>query len=90
MLSLLSLLQQIPNKMLTTIKGIYDHGKIILTEDSPIKTKSDVIVTFLPNTDMEQAKKSKDKQHIILGMLDGKIDTPDDFNEPLDDLKEYM
>ena len=35
--------------MLTTIKGFYDHGKIVLTEEPPVKTKTDVIITFLTN-----------------------------------------
>lgn len=74
--------------MLTTIKGIYDHGKIILTEDSPIKTKADVIVTFLPTMGEGYAKNNK--QRIVLGILEGKIDILEDFNEPLDDLKDYM
>lgn len=35
--------------MLITIKGIYDDGKIIFTEEPPVKTKADVIFTFLPS-----------------------------------------
>lgn len=73
--------------MLTTIKGIYDNGKIILTEEPPVKTKADVIVTFLPT---EESKATPGKQKIFLGLLEGKIKLADDFNEPLDDLKEYM
>lgn len=33
--------------MLTTIKGYYEHGKIVLKEEAPVKEKMDVIVTFL-------------------------------------------
>jgi hypothetical protein len=33
--------------MLTTIKGIYDRGQIILAEQPPANTKADAIVTFL-------------------------------------------
>ena len=72
--------------MLTTIKGVYDHGKITLTEPAPVHTKADVIVTFLP--DEENTRKGSSK--IILGMLEGKITIPDDFDEPLSDLKDYM
>jgi hypothetical protein len=71
--------------MLNTIKGVYDHGKITLTEEPPVKTKADVIVTFLTPEKWETPE-SKRK----LGGLEGKVDTPDDFNEPLDDLKDYM
>ena len=73
--------------MFTTIKGFYDQGKVTLSEDPPVKTKSDVFVTFL-HTEEKTVKKGKQK--IILGMLEGKINLPDDFNDPLDDLKDYM
>ncbi len=73
--------------MLTTIKGIYEHRKIILTEEPPVKTKADVVVTFLP---IEESKAPNGKHKIILGLLEGQIKLPDDFDEPLDDLKEYM
>ena len=73
--------------MFTTIKGFYDHGKVTLSEDPPVKTKSDVFVTFLYTED--KAVK-KGKQKIILGMLEGKINLPDDFNDPLDELEDYM
>lgn len=68
--------------MLTTIKGVYDHGKITLAEDPLIKTKADVMVTFLT----DEIKQGKRK----LGGLEGKVTIPADFNEPLEDLKDYM
>ena len=72
--------------MLTTIKGVYDHGKIILSEEPPVKEiKSDVIITFLPQ---QTSNGSKPKR--VLGGLENKISVPDDFNEPLDDMKKYL
>ncbi len=68
--------------MLTTIKGVYDHGKIILSEEPQVHEKTEVIVTFLERTPDSQVRK--------LGILKGKILVPDDFDEPLDDLNEYM
>jgi len=70
--------------MLTTIKGYYDHGQIILEEPSPVKTKTEVMVTFLTEKTPAGAFKR------TLGGLEGKVNLPDDFNEPLDDLKDYM
>ncbi|MBB5397366.1 DUF2281 domain-containing protein [Mucilaginibacter sp. AK015] len=70
--------------MLTTIKGYYEEGHIILTEDAPVHSKTDVMVTFL--TDDVQQKPAKR----VPGGLKGKAELPDDFNEPLDDLKDYM
>lgn len=69
--------------MLTTIKGYYDHGQIILQEAPPVETKTEVMVTFLTE-EVKPVGKRK------LGGLEGKVTLPDDFNEPLDDFKDYM
>jgi hypothetical protein len=71
--------------MLTTIKGYYDHGQIILEETPPVKNKTEVMVTFLTE-DIKANSPVKRK----LGGLEGKVNLPEDFNEPLDDLKDYM
>jgi hypothetical protein len=71
--------------MLTTIKGYYDHGQIVLEEIPPVKTKTEVMVTFLTR---ERAEEQPSKRK--LGGLEGKVNIPDNFNEPLDDLKDYM
>ena len=73
--------------MLTAIKGTYDNGKVVLSEEPPFKTKAEVIVTFLSN---EILQGNPSKQKIKLGLLEGKVDTPDDFNDPLEDFKVYM
>ncbi len=71
--------------MLTTIKGVYDHGQIILTEDPQVKTKTDVIVTFLT-----VEKTASEKKRGAPGSLKGLVDIPDNFNDPLEDLKDYI
>lgn len=71
--------------MFTTIKGIYDHGKIFLTEEPPTKMRTDVMVTFLTDEQMPTEKKRGNP-----GALRGLVDIPENFNEPLDDLKDYM
>ena len=77
--------------MPTTIKAIYDHGKITPLEEPPVKdTKVEVTVTFPDVPDEDKREKPQGKQKIILGLLEGKIKISDDFNEPLDDLKDYM
>jgi hypothetical protein len=63
--------------MLTSIKGYYEKGKIIMQEDAPVQSKTDVIITFLtPDTKTTQGKR-------IPGGLKGKVSLHDDFNEPL-------
>lgn len=69
--------------MLTTIKGTYSNGKIELDEIPPINKKAKVVVTFLEEDEAVYKKRE-------LGSLRGKISVPDNFNEPLDDLKDYM
>ena len=69
--------------MLTTIKGYYDHGQIVLQETPPVETKTAVMVTFLT----EEVKAPLKRK---LGGLEGQVNLPADFNEPLDDLKDYM
>jgi hypothetical protein len=70
--------------MLTAIKGYYEEGKIIMQEDAPVHSKTDVIITFLTG----EHGKAEGKR--IPGGLKGKVSIPDDFDAPLDDLKDYM
>jgi hypothetical protein len=69
--------------MLTAIKGYYEKGKIILKEDAPVQERTDVIVTFL--TENQESNRKR-----VPGGLAGKVSLPDDFDNPLDDLKDYM
>ncbi len=71
--------------MLITIKGFYDHGKIILSEEPLVKTKTDVMVTFLTSENGINEKKRG-----APGSLKGLVDIPENFNNPLDDFKDYM
>ena len=70
--------------MLTTIKGTYNNGQIVLDEIPPTKNKLKVVVTFLEEIESSTFQKRP------FGSLKGKIGIPDNFNEPLDDLKDYM
>jgi hypothetical protein len=75
--------------MYTAIKGIYENGQIILQEEPPTTKKSQVVVMFIN----EQESQSIENLHkgVKIGSLAGQgYNIPDDFNEPLDDLKEYM
>lgn len=82
--------------MYTAVKGIYENGQVTFTEPAPTNEKSEVIVTFLgaqmkaPATDSLKTREG--------GWLKGWFEErglpvptlPDDFNEPLEDLKDYM
>ncbi len=39
---------------------------------------------------VDEAKQEAPKKERTLGILKGKLSIPDNFDEPLDDLKEYM
>ena len=70
--------------MLTAIEGYYENGTVVLKEKAPVNTKTDVIVTFLTEDRTSTIRKR------IPGGLKGQVSIPDDFNDPLDDLKDYM
>lgn len=70
--------------MYSAVKGIYENGQIRFTEEIPPVTHSEVIITFLSSSPVEKSK------GVRLGSLEGHYSIPDDFNEPLEDLKDYM
>ncbi|MEA5258781.1 DUF2281 domain-containing protein [Arcicella aquatica] len=71
--------------MLTTIKGTYENGQITLAEKPISNQKVNVIVTFL-----EEETSTPPLNPRVPGSLKGKIHISDDFNEPLEDLEDYM
>ena len=73
--------------MYTAVNGIYENGTLVLTETPPTTEKSNVVVLFLGNV---ENLTQKQKKGVKLGSLAGKYSIPDDFNAPLDDLKDYM
>lgn len=70
--------------MYTTIKGRYEKGKLIL-EEVPPSQQAEVLVIFQENSN---EPKVHDRR---FGCVKGLVTyMADDFNEPLEDLKEYM
>lgn len=71
--------------MVTTIEGIYENGQITLLENPKFEDKMKVFVLFT---------EEKTKNEVLLkrpfGIMKGEIELPEDFNEPLEDLKKYM
>ncbi len=72
--------------MLTTISGTYERGHLILEEAPPTPKKTKVLVTFLE--EIEKPVFSNGKRPF--GIAKGSIKLADDFDEPLEDLKDYM
>ena len=77
--------------MYTTVNGIYENGVLILSETPPTTKKTKVMVTFLEEVETTLQKKRVPGGLLRLGHLEGKsFSIPEDFNSPLDDLKDYM
>lgn len=71
--------------MLTTIEGIYENGHVVFNENPPNISKSKVLVTFMEDFSQKLSLKKRP-----FGTLKGTIKLSSDFNEPLDELKDYM
>ena len=72
--------------MLTIVEGIYKNGQVILNEIPKIDKPVKVMVTFIEDT--EKYNKSDERKP---GFLKGFFTyIAPDFNEPLDELKDYM
>ncbi len=73
--------------MYAAIKAIYENGRIIFSEKPPTTEKTNVIVMFID----ESVNIENHHKGVTIGSLAGKgYHIPDDFNEALDDLTEYM
>jgi len=66
----------------------YDDGLFVPYETVTIPNGCQVVVTVLdfPSAIIKEADPSKS----AVGLWEGEATIPDDFNEPLEDLKEYM
>lgn len=75
--------------MLQVVKGKYSSGQIILDEKPFVKDDVKVLVTFLDEDDFNRnpTQPTLSKNKVRIGSLTGKINPPDDFDEPLEDLK---
>ena len=73
--------------MLTQINGIYNNGNIILDEQPTLSKPVKVVVTFMD----EEVVTVKKKKPLVAGFAKGTVTfMSPDFNEPLDELKDYM
>jgi predicted DNA-binding antitoxin AbrB/MazE fold protein len=76
------------------IKAIYDDGKFMLKQPIPVKGKYEVVITFIEPINEETANISQLANKLpcstAKGLWKGKVWMSDDFNEPLEEMKEYM
>jgi len=73
--------------MLTNIKGVYYNGNIILSEFPPTDKPIEVEIVFKQELEQTEFKRKKREFGFAKGFF---TYVAEDFNEPLDDLKDYM
>ena len=76
-----------------TIKAIYDGVNFKPVQPISVKGKHEVIITFIePLKDDVISNERLKKRPLseLRGLLRGKVRMSDDFNEPLEEMKEYM
>ena len=78
--------------MLQVVKRVYKNVQIVLDENPEVKPDTQVLVTFLDKDYSETINHaiSSKKNGLVFGSLKGMISLPDNFDEPIDDLKDYM
>ncbi len=74
--------------MYTAVKGTYENGVLTLEETPPTVEKSEVVVLFM-NDDKPVVPEARAKRVRLGGLAHKGYQIPEDFNAPLDDLKDY-
>jgi len=75
------------------IKAIYDGVNFMPKQPIPVKGKYEVVITFVEPINEETTNinhPAKLPCSTAKGLWKGKVWMSDDFNEPLEELKEYM
>ena len=78
------------------IKAVYDGVNFKPKQPISVEGSYEVVITFVEPIGKGIDKNSRyllepnTSKTPVLGRLNGIIEIPDDFNEPLDEMKEYM
>jgi len=78
------------------VKAIYDGVNFKPTQPIDVEGQFEVVITFLEPVSVPVNKNPRLLLEPVLGKpasigeLDGLIKIPDDFDEPLEEMKEYM
>ena len=76
-----------------SIKAIYDGTNFKPVQPIPVNENYEVIITFIEPVEKDTAstvEPVKLPRSTIKGLLKNKVWMSDDFNEPLEEMKEYM
>ena len=74
------------------IKAIYDGANFKPQQPIPVKGKYEVVITFVEPLKESVVTKTTKKRPMseLKGLLKGKVWMSDDFNGPLEEMREYM
>jgi len=75
------------------IKAIFDGIDFKPLQPIPVKEKYEVVITFIEPIKIETEKmwaEAKCPRSELIGLLRDKVWMSDDFNAPLEEMKEYM
>ena len=72
--------------MLATVTGTYKNGQIILDEELPITSENAKVIVTL----VEEPVEIRENPKRTPGLMKGSFWISDDFNDPIDDMKDYM
>ena len=78
------------------VKAIYDGVNFKPTQPVDVEGQFEVVITFLEPVSAPVKKSSRllldpvPGRPVLIGELDGLIKIPEDFDEPLEEMKEYM
>ena len=75
------------------IKAIYDGTNFKPIQPIPVKENYEVVITFIEPVKKDAAdisEPTKKPRSELIGLLKGKVWMSDDFNEPIEEMKEYM
>ena len=78
---------------MNAIKAIYDGESFRPMQPIPVNEDYEVIITFvrpIKKDDVKAMVKAKLPRSTVKGLLKDKVWMSDDFNAPLDEMKEYM
>ena len=72
------------------IKAIYDGLTFNPIQPIPVKENYEVVITFIEPVEKGAHQPVKLPRSAMRGLLKGKVRMADDFNEPLEEMEEYM
>jgi len=73
------------------MQGFHKNG--VITLDEPLSVGDGRVVVYVIQPQDNSPRILREPipgKPTLIGLWDGEVTIPDDFNEPLDDLKEYM